>query len=487
MNKIKIFSILLLLLFLGRVDSQVPNKIFFVESNRPAGNSISDILIISSNTWIGTEKLCVSSDMGSSWKIFTEENGVGKGGISAMAFRRGKLWVATSYDTTNIEGESIPAGSGLGYSADEGESWHWFTQPVDPVEVTEYNPTSTVKENIIYDIALTDSTVWIASFLGGLRKLNYTKENIFWELITVDGFSFSPLGNFSHQVFSVIFDGNSIWAGTAGGLHKTNDGGKNWTTFNHTNQEYPISGNFVVAIAYQQRSDNDYIWAATWSAVDTSEFTGVSVTRDGGLTWRVVLEGTKVHNFAFDGNVVYAASDNGLFKSTDLGESWSCFPQIIEVATGEKVYVPEVYSVGVDSQHNLWVGTGDGLALSIDNRQTWEIFRSFKSTSLSSEPKTYAYPNPFSPLRHNVYGGDGHVRFQYHTTGSTAVTVTVYDFGMNLVKTVVENKPRPVFGDYAEVWDGRNELGEIVANGVYFYKIKLKGKSHFWGKVMVLN
>ena len=119
--------------------------------------------------------------------------------------------------------------------------------------------------------------------------------------------------------------------------------------------------------------------------------------------------------------------------------------------------------------------------------QWWKIFRSFKSTSLPSEPKTYAYPNPFSPQRHNVYGGEGQVRFQYHTTGSTTVTVKVYDFGMNLVKTVVENKPRAFAGDYGEVWNGRNGLGEMVANGVYFYKIKLKGQSAFWGKVMVLN
>jgi len=489
MKKIIIVAIymLLIVLFQNSVTAQILNKSYFTESNQPAGNSITDIFIISSNVWIGTDKLSMSSDMGESWKIFTTEDGIGKGGVSAINFYKGKLWVATSYDTTDYKGDGQPAGSGLGYSEDEGETWQWFSQPVDSENVTEYNPTTTVKENIIYDIALTDSTVWIASFLGGLRKMNYSKDVSSWQLITVDGFSFSPLGNLAHQVFSLIHDGNSIWTGTAKGVYKTADGGKNWTPFTHTNQDNPISGNFVVALAHQQYNGYNRIWAATWPAVDTTEYTGVSVTRDGGLTWDVVLEGVKVHNFAFDQDIVYAASSSGLFKSTDFGHSWSCFPQIVDEKTGEKVYSEEVYSVGVDSFHTIWAGTGDGLALSKDNGYTWRIFRSFKSTSLSSEPKTYAYPNPFSPLRHNMYGEDGYVRFQYHTDQSTTVSVKVYDFGMNLVKTVVENKTRTVGGDYAEVWNGRNDLGEIVANGVYFYKVKLRGKSPFWGKVMVVN
>ena len=40
---------------------------------------------------------------------------------------------------------------------------------------------------------------------------------------------------------------------------------------------------------------------------------------------------------------------------------------------------------------------------------------------------------------------------------------------------------------HAEVWDGRDDDGDPVANGVYFYRIELaKGKQAF-GKVVVLN
>ena len=105
----------------------------------------------------------------------------------------------------------------------------------------------------------------------------------------------------------------------------------------------------------------------------------------------------------------------------------------------------------------------------------------------NNTPPTYAYPNPFSPLRHNLYGGDGHVRFQYRAERTTRVTLKVYHFGMNLVKTVVDEKNRSGPGDYAEIWDGKNEVGDMVANGVYFYKLTLQGEGPLWGKVMVVN
>ena len=58
---------------------------------------------------------------------------------------------------------------------------------------------------------------------------------------------------------------------------------------------------------------------------------------------------------------------------------------------------------------------------------------------------------------------------------------------MNLVRTVVEDKDRFSPGDYSEVWDGRNEIGDRVANGVYFYQIVLTGEEPLWGKIIVVN
>ena len=58
---------------------------------------------------------------------------------------------------------------------------------------------------------------------------------------------------------------------------------------------------------------------------------------------------------------------------------------------------------------------------------------------------------------------------------------------MNIVRNLVSEKPRSAGGDYYEIWDGRNDRGVIVANGVYFYKLEVEGEKTAWGKIVVLN
>jgi len=450
----------------------------------PSGNVINDICIDGTNVWIGARGLSRTNNMGETWATYTRADGLGRGGISSIDIRDGEIWTATIFDSTTDQG-TFHTGGGLAYSLDNGTTWIHVPQPVDSRDETAYKPTTTVIQNCTYDVIRSDSSVWIASFGGGLRRSTDRGEN--WQVVTVDNAAFDAFGNLSHRAFSLLYDGEAVWAGTAGGIHKSYDEGKSWITYNHQNQPEGISGNFVVALAHQQHNGRDLIWAATIEAVEQEEFRAVSVTEDDGLTWRTTLEGYFAHHISFDDSVVYIATDAGLFKSLDFGESWAVFPQIFDVEQDAGIYSEDVLSSGAGDDHALWIGTTDGLALTRDNGLTYKIFRSFKTPGKDSTPDTYAYPNPFSPLRHNYTGGEGHVRFQYRTEESASVTVKIYDFGMNLVTTVVEEKDRPLSGDYAEIWDGRNDLGDMVANGVYFYQIIRSGHDPLWGKVMVVN
>jgi hypothetical protein len=58
---------------------------------------------------------------------------------------------------------------------------------------------------------------------------------------------------------------------------------------------------------------------------------------------------------------------------------------------------------------------------------------------------------------------------------------------MELVAEVVTQKERLTAGQYDEIWNGRTRRGDVVANGVYFYRLELAGEGTFWGKVMVLD
>lgn len=75
------------------------------------------------------------------------------------------------------------------------------------------------------------------------------------------------------------------------------------------------------------------------------------------------------------------------------------------------------------------------------------------------------YPNPFNP--------ETWIPYQVAETGE--VTVSIYSADGRLVRTlslghqqagVYRSKSRAAY------WDGRNELGEPVASGVYFYTLK---------------
>jgi hypothetical protein len=280
----------------------------------------------------------------------------------------------------------------------------------------------------------------------------------------------------------VISENGNLWVGTAEGISKSEDKGETWQRFTSKNQEFPISGNFVVALAYQSYTNT--IWAATIET-DTSEIRAVSKSDDGGLSWTVMLENTFPHNFAFDRERVYVAADEGMFLSDNGGENWYLLPHIRDDQTGEEILTTIFYSAGVSYNEDmsmLWAGSADGLAMTPDNGNTWQVFRSFQSTRQLNTPDAYAYPSPFSPSR------DLYVRFQYDINASGEVLVEIFDFAMDKVATIRDYK---VFADASNAdrstkWDGRSDNGDVVASGVYLFRLTLAGKEA-WGKIVIIN
>lgn len=441
------------------------------------GNGITDIVVAKNGTiWLGTGGgLSKSTDQGQTWVTFTNDHGLGKGGVSALYVSNSgdTIWVATAFDTLTSVSGRLDAGGGLSLSTDAGQTWSYQRQP----GITNV-------QNVTFDMAVLDTSIWIVSWGGGVRRSNDFGQT--WTTVAPDSNIYDVLLNLNHRGFSTVAVDDTLWVGTAGGINKSTDNGKTWRNFRHQNQQFPVSGNFVVALANQQLDQRTILWAATWVAEDTSEFYAISKTEDGGQTWSTFLKDNKAHNFGFDGHIVYVAADSGLFKSEDNGKSWYLFPPIQDTRSGEKVYSTDIYSVGVDLAGVLWVGTSDGLASTSSNGFEWQLTRAFKPTGQAGEKRTYAYPNPFSPMRHNQLQDEGHVRFQYNTKGPARVTIKVYDFAMDLVKDL-GSRFRPAAGDYAEAWNGRNENGVDVANGVYFYKVEIDNDGTYWGKVMVVD
>lgn len=468
-------------------------------------NSISHIETRGTLLWAGTGKgLASTLTGGRSWQSYRSLPQFANTGIFALTIKGDTVWASTGFskDVENVG--SVQTGSGYTYSLDNGTTWNSLPQTLDAQSdslvtygrnIVNFLPVTVPEQNVTFDISLTDSIVWIASWSSGLRKSNNLGRT--WQRTVLpddDMTSISPddsLGNYeinpvpvnNFKVFSVFAENPSvIWAGSAGGINKSTDGGISWQHFRTNNQVAHILSNWVIAIRGQQLGSTTRIWATNWPAEGAGERFGVSYTDDGGRIWTNTLFDIKAYDFAFRDSIVYVSTEEGLYRSADGGRSWNRSGPIIDSRNGARITSPVVYAAGIIGD-TVYAGTSDGLATTIDDGnsafgQVWSVFRAYQPVGTGSA--TYAYPNPFSP------------RFEatriHYSTGLTPANVNVelFDFGMNRVRTIVMNAPRTA-DEHDEIWDGRNDAGAIVPNGVYFYRVNVGGNDPAWGKIMVIQ
>ncbi|HVN49351.1 MAG TPA: hypothetical protein VMU30_11100 [Bacteroidota bacterium] len=495
-------------------------------STFPQSNSINDIFVYRDSVWLGTEKgLSLATQHGTSWTNFGGTPPFDTKGISAFAINDAVLWVATGYNTST-NGETVQTGGGFYFTKDRGKTWTYIAQPLDtaydlvtinidgiptvfPLDTITYGinripslATTVTQQNITFDMALTKNTIWAASWAGMLRQS--TDNGTTWHKVVLPSdnlnhiaptdtlhFYLYPmsggLGNYNHLVFSVIAPNDStLWVGTANGINKSTDGGISWTKFNYANQDSSISGNWVVALHEQHWSGHSILWAST-QVVDTPEVNGISYTTNGGASWKTALLGESIHNFSSQDSMIYAATDDGVFRSIYPFTTWT-LNGLISDAFGQ-ITQNAMYAVAAQGD-SVWVGGSDGTALGyniIDDTTkkvftaTWKLFRAYQH--IGTQHTTYSYPCPFSP-------GNEFVRLHYSLAdrSSTAfVTIRIFDFGMLPVKTVIQNVSRAGGNEYDELWDGRGDNKKFVANGVYFYRIDIENSDPIWGKVFVIR
>jgi len=485
----------------------------------PVSNSTQDI--IANDDWVilGTSRgLSISEDNGENWKNFYQTSPFGSDGTTAIGYENGNIWATTGRSVEVDGGSMLPEGTGIKYSVDNGLTWTSIPQPIDDpgdslitygINTIRALPVTTTISNISYDISFTDSTIWIASFAGGLRKSSDMGET--WERVvlppdTLDSisptdtldFSLQPVAGafgdeswLNHRVFSVLgVDDSTLYVGTAGGINKSTDNGISWTKFNHKNQTNPISGNFVVGLGFNDADKS--IWAATWKAEDLEEFWGVSHSSDGGENWEVTLPNEHAHNFGFkyiDGSDshVMVPTDKGIFRSGNNGGSWVQPSAIKDSDTNFPIATNIFYAVTSNqvnaTDYHIWVGSNSGLVRLTETSGFWEgDWKVYFASAEVKADETFAFPNPFSPAQELV-------KIKYKLSRDDNVTIRIMNFSMELVRVLIQDAPRQQFDNHIiDFWDGKDEFGKIVTNGVYFYRIDSDALNEpLFGKIMVMK
>ncbi len=101
----------------------------------------------------------------------------------------------------------------------------------------------------------------------------------------------------------------------------------------------------------------------------------------------------------------------------------------------------------------------------------------FEVVSESSITHFYPYPNPFSTS----------VRFVFTLTGSEVpdqIKIQIFTVSGKLVREITQDEIGPIrvgnnITEYA--WDGRDEFGDILANGTYIYRVQVKANGQDLG------
>ena len=147
--------------------------------------------------------------------------------------------------------------------------------------------------------------------------------------------------------------------------------------------------------------------------------------------------------------------------STNGGKYWSPVQSGVEARFG--VYrwkVPQTSSVNcklivMSTTNSTVLDTtcapfSVGIVNSVENKQ--------------SIPKSYSieqnYPNPFNPT----------TVIDYQVLNSELVTIKVYDLLGKEIKTLVNEEKKS--GIYSAVWNGKDNIGNEVPSGIYFYVIR---------------
>lgn len=87
------------------------------------------------------------------------------------------------------------------------------------------------------------------------------------------------------------------------------------------------------------------------------------------------------------------------------------------------------------------------------------------------------YPNPFNP----------ETVIQYNLPEAATVILTVFDIQGREVRKLVANEFKPV-GSFSMSWNGRNNAGNLLSSGVYFYRVQFNvqgGHSYSFTRKMV--
>lgn len=268
-----------------------------------------------------------------------------------------RLWVGTDH--------------GLVWSADGGNTWNEvnlaYAVPVKTRADAQLQPTglalageSLIRRNNITSVCAGRNGVWV----GTLNGLCFGSEDLkTWTLFSPENDGPGP------EVWAVSEHMGEVWASSASGVYKSNNGGMRW-------EKLPgVFPQFISTITLADTPGGRTAWL---SGFDTPYRYGggpdLLRSSDGGRTWEALRTGTasaisqavsaRVNHVVLLDNTLWACTRHGLARSSDMGENWT------RVKGKAGLETDEIHDI-VACQDGLWIATSEGLYSSRDKGETW--------------------------------------------------------------------------------------------------------------------
>jgi len=241
-------------------------------------------------------------------------------------------------------------------------------------------------------------------------------------------------------------DPDILFAGSAsGGLWKSTTGGVGADAWDYIDTGYPVLGVSSIAI---DATDPDVMYIGTGEAYDYDETmggeairttrgsygVGILKTTDGGATWAPSLDWTyqqsrgvwMVQIHPTDPDILFAATTEGVFRSTDAGGSWSLVHAVIMAMD---VRIHPVNPTIIFAAHGNFGSAGHGIYRTTDGGDTWQKLTSGLPTNWTGKAQLAISPlSPDTIYASIADSGFGRGLYRSTNTGTAWAVVNFTDY-----------------------------------------------------------
>ncbi len=402
----------------------------------------------------------------------------------------------------NNDGELLTHGDGGVYhSADGGRSWHKRVEGlrisrISGILLLDDGSVLAATENNGVKRSPDNGDAWTSSNTGmtglSIKSLIADSGGVIYAGVSGqtgvyvshdDGnsWSVSKQGFTGSNALALTARDDKVYAHASGRVYHTDNGGESW-------QQLPEGGLTNTNVRSMAVNAGGILFAGTWNG-------GVFRIAPGDTAWTEVNNGLSkllVYKLLVsDRDELFAAtSGGGIFKSTDNGDNWtemngglpSLYPKTLAQSPSGTLfagfYGKVAYSVnnGASWQEmSAGLSGADVSAMLIDDNDLFYagttgsgVYRTTLSpTGLAGEdnaPRSFTleqnYPNPFNPS----------TTISFRVNRASEADIRIYDMLGREVRLLF--KAGVAAGRHSVTWNGRDNAGNAVASGFYYYRLR---------------